>query len=112
MRLLLVTALVAAVAAPAAQAGSSLVGTVGPGYTISLTSGGKRVTKLRPGTYRITVRDRSGDHDFHLQGPGVDEATEVVYRGTTRWTVKLKRGRYTFVCDPHQIIMKGSFRVG
>jgi plastocyanin len=30
---------------------------------------------------------------------------------TTTWTVTLKKGTYTFVCDPHAAIMKGTLRV-
>ena len=90
-----------------------LVATVGPGFTISLaSSSGALVRRLAPGTYTIRVLDRSADHDFHLSGPGVDEATEVVFKGTKTWKVKLRAGRYVYKCDPHEIIMKGSFRVG
>jgi plastocyanin len=90
-----------------------LTATVSPNYTISLkSSSGALVRRLAPGTYTIRVLDRSGDHDFHLSGPGVDEATTVVFKGTKTWKVTLKRGLYTYRCDPHEIIMKGSFRVG
>jgi plastocyanin len=89
-----------------------LVGTVGPGFTISLTKGGKAVKVLKPGTYRITVRDRSSVHDFHLVGPGVNKKTGVSFKGTVVWkNVKLKKGTYRFVCDPHASQMKGSFKV-
>ena len=27
------------------------------------------------------------------------------------WTVTLKRGAYTFLCDPHASAMRGTFRV-
>jgi plastocyanin len=90
-----------------------LLATVGPGYTISLKStSGALVRKLAPGAYTIRVSDKSGNHDFHLTGPGVDESTEVVFKGTKTWKVTLKQGRYTYKCDPHEIIMKGSFSVG
>jgi hypothetical protein len=46
-------------------------------------------------------------HDFHLTGPGVNKKTSVAGTGTTKWTVKLKKGTYHFVCDPHQTIMHG-----
>jgi plastocyanin len=90
-----------------------LIATVSPNYTISLkSSSGALVRKLAPGRYTIRVLDRSGDHDFHLAGPGVDEATTVVFKGTKTWKVTFKRGLYRYKCDPHEIIMKGSFRVG
>jgi plastocyanin len=89
-----------------------LTATVGPGFTISLrTANGRRVTRLRRGRYRITVRDRSSMHNFHLRGPGVNKRTAVGFRGTRTWTVTLRRGRYGFVCDPHARRMRGSFRV-
>lgn len=86
--------------------------TVGPGFTISLrTTAGRRVASLRAGRYRITVRDRSRMHNFHLTGRGVNKKTTLGYQGTTRWTLTLRRGTYRFVCDPHRANMKGSFRV-
>jgi len=110
-------ALVAAVAiaallvAQAQAAAPKLVGTVGPGFTITLTKGGKRVTKLKAGTYKVVVSDRADFHDFHLRGPGVNKSTSVEWKGTKTWTIKLRAGRYTYVCDPHASAMKGSFRV-
>ena len=62
-------ALAALVLAGPATAATKLVATVGPGFTISLTKGGKKVTKLAPGAYTITVRDRSTIHNFLLRGP-------------------------------------------
>jgi plastocyanin len=89
-----------------------LVATVGPSFTISLQSAnGALIRRLRPGTYTIRVRDRSSDHDFHLVGPGVDVATSVVFKGTKTWKVTLRTGRYVYTCDPHEIVMKGSFQV-
>ena len=45
-------------------------GTVGRGFTISLTSGGKKVKSLKSGVrYRFEVTDKSSAHDFHLNGP-------------------------------------------
>ena len=110
-------ALVAAVAVTAlgltavAQAASSLTGTVGPGFTITLTQGGKKVSKLKAGTYTIKIADKSNIHNFHLTGPGVNKKTSVGGTGSTTWTVKLKAGTYKFICDPHASIMKGSFKV-
>jgi plastocyanin len=89
----------------------TLTATVGPGRTISLRSGTRRVSRLTAGRYRIVVRDRSKLHNFHLSGPGVNKRTAVRFSGTVTWTVTLRRGRYTFVCDPHRALMKGGFRV-
>ncbi len=101
----------AATATPATP--TRLTGTVGPGFTITLTKAGKRVTALKPGSYAITVNDRSTSHNFRLKGPGVNKATTVAFKGTPRkaWVVTLRRGTYTYVCDPHADSMKGSVRV-
>jgi plastocyanin len=108
----LVAAATLVVSAPAGAAPKVLKGSVGPGFTISLTSGGKKVTSLKAGTYRFDVSDRSPIHDFHLSGPGVNKViTAVSFQGRRSVTVKLKRGTYRYVCDPHASFMKGSFQV-
>jgi plastocyanin len=110
-------ALVAAVAVAAlglsatAQAANTLTGTVGPGFTITLTQGGKKVTALKAGTYVFKIADKSNIHNFHVTGPGVNKSTSVGGTGSSTWTIKLKPGTYKFVCDPHKTIMKGSFKV-
>ena len=112
MKLVALVVLVAALAAPAAVAATpTLNGTVGPGFTITLTQGGKKVTKLKAGTYVFKIADRSTIHDFHLTGPGVNKKTSVTGQGTTTWKLTLKKGTYKYVCDPHASIMKGSFTV-
>lgn len=112
LRLLLPAALLALlVAAAPAAAQTKLQGTVGPGFTITLTQNGKKVTSLKPGRYAITVVDKATMHNFVLRGPGVDkEITGLNYVGTKTATVTLKKGTYTFVCTPHPT-MKGSFTV-
>ena len=108
----LVAAATLVLSASAGAAAKVVNGSVGPGFTISLTSGGKRVTSLKAGTYRFDVSDRSPIHDFHLSGPGVNKViTAVSFQGRRSVTVKLKRGTYRYVCDPHASFMKGSFRV-
>jgi plastocyanin len=106
-------AVLALVLAGPASAATKLVATVGPGFTISLTKGGKKVTKVAPGAYTITVRDRSGAHNFFLRGPGgLTRNSGVAFVGTRTWNVTLRRGKATFVCTPHASMMKGSFTVG
>ena len=90
MRLLssaLIAAAIAAVLAAVAPAGAPLPklrGTVGPGFTIQLKQGTKRVTNLPPGTYALVVSDRSAI---------------------------LRHGTYRYVCDPHRTLMHGRFTV-
>ena len=37
--------------------------------------------------------------------------TSVGGKGTKTFTVTLKKGTYTYVCDPHKSFMKGSFKI-
>jgi plastocyanin len=115
---LLVAVAIAAAALAAAASGSAATartvnGTVGPGFTITLTMQGKNVTKLKAGkAYRFVISDRSSIHDFHLSGPGVNRVfTSVEFTGTKSFVLTLKKGSYRFVCDPHSGIMHGRFLV-
>ena len=117
-RTLVVTAALAGLAALAltssagAAAPTRLVGTVGPGFTITLKKAARPVRLLTPGRYSITVADKSNIHNFHLKGPGLNkEITTVGFVGTKTVILALKKGIYTFVCDPHFTSMKGSFKV-
>lgn len=103
-------ALLLALPATAGTTATRLTATVGPGFTITLKKGTTRVTRLKAGTYTIVVRDRSDDHNFRLRGPGVNKATGVAFVGTRTWTVRLRAGRYTYVCDPHATHMRATFR--
>jgi plastocyanin len=110
----LIAALAALVFLGAGQAMATpkLVGTVGPGFTITLKKGTTAVKTLKAGTYTIKVQDKAGIHNFHLFGPGVNKKTSVSATGTQTWTVKLKPGKYTYQCDPHALSgMKRTFRV-
>ena len=99
------------IVASASAAVPTLKATDGPGFTISLKKGTTKVTKLKAGRYKIVINDLSNIHNFHLTGPGVNKKTGVGPKGTTTWTVTLKKGTYKYVCDPHAAIMKGSFKV-
>jgi alcohol dehydrogenase (cytochrome c) len=98
----------AARALPAAAGARSniLIGTDGPAFTITMNK-----TTVKPGTYTIVIHDKSNIHNFHLFGNGVNKRTSVPAIGTTRWTVKLKKGIYKFQCDPHAAIMNGRLKV-
>jgi plastocyanin len=99
-----------------AQASSSkssgLVGEVGPGFTIEVKKAGKDVKTIRAGKYTMKVEDKGTIHDFHLFGPGLNKKTGVAFKGDKTWKITLKKGRYTYQCDPHAAMgMKGHFRV-
>jgi plastocyanin len=114
-RTLVVVAALGAALTVAASAGAvvpKLTGTVGPGFTITLKRGTAPVRLLKAGTYSITVADKSNIHNFRIKGPGLNrEITSVPFVGTKTVTLRLREGKYMFVCDPHATIMKGSFTV-
>jgi plastocyanin len=113
-RMCMLAAAVVAAATVAGGAGAAtpkLTASVSDPTNISLKMGSKNVTSLTAGKYTIVVADKAADHNFHLNGPGLGEKTSVGGKGTTTWTVTLKKGTYKFVCDPHASFMKGSFTV-
>jgi plastocyanin len=105
-------AAVAVAVAPAAAAPPKLVGTVGPGFTITLTKGGAKVKTLKGGKYTLLIRDKSNIHNFHVRGPGLNKSTGVSFVGSKTITITVKKGTYKYVCDPHATSMHGSFKVG
>ena len=111
----LLTAVTALLTASFALAAPSVTGTLvatdGPGFTITLTKSGKKVTTLPTGTYTVKVQDKSNIHNFHLTGPGINKTTSVGAVGSFTWKVTLKKGTYRYVCDPHASLMKGAFTV-
>ncbi|MDX6408413.1 MAG: hypothetical protein QOE13_1484 [Gaiellaceae bacterium] len=111
-------ALLAALFLPSALARADnprLVARVGlnDSFSISLRdTSGNPVAQLDPGTYEIEVHDLSEEHNFHLVGPGVDQATAVGNLEDTVWTVTLADGKYRFECAAHAATMNGWFTVG
>jgi plastocyanin len=102
-----------AAAAPTAADNVQLVGSVGPGFGISVTdTSGAAVKHLDPGTYTLLVHDLSDEHNFHLSGPGADVSTDVLFVGDKTFTITVRDGTYTFVCDAHPSRMEGSFTAG
>jgi len=92
---------------------TALDGTVGKNdaFTISLTDdAGTDITNLAAGTYKLTVHDDSGIHNFHITGSGVDDKTDIQAAQVKTFTINVKPGTYTFVCDIHPS-MKGTFKV-
>ena len=92
-------------ALPVLAATPKLAGTVGPGFTISM----KKPTKA--GKYTLVVSDKSPIHNFRLKGPGVNVATSVPATGSKTFKITLKKGKYTFLCDPHPTSMVGKFTI-
>jgi plastocyanin len=95
------------------SASGTLKGETGPGFKIEVSQNGKDAETVKAGTYTLEVEDKSDIHNFHLIGPGVDEeVTDVPFVGDKSVTVTLKKGTYTYQCDPHAAQgMKGTFTV-
>lgn len=99
---------VVGVTAAVALAATPVAGSVGPGFTITTA---KRT--LKAGSYTFTITDRSAAHNYRLRGPGLNRAiTTVGFVGRKTVTVTLRKGTYTFLCDPHAGSMRGTIRVG
>ena len=124
MHRILIIGAIAAVAVAAATAAlgqnqgstvTSLKGTVGPGYTISLTKAGKKVKTLKPGMYKITVADKSSLHNFTLEKetkPNIEKhISGTGFTGTKTITVKLVKGHWKYYCSVHEPQMYGWFWV-
>src|SRR3982751_1227304 len=120
MRIALVTTVAACLVAAAASSPGrtsaseqQLVGSVGPGFVITLEdASGAKVTHLDPGSYTLVVHDKSELHNFHLVGPGLDVATDVLAIGDKTFAITVTDGVYNFDCDAHPLTMTGAFAGG
>lgn len=110
-----VVSLALAATAMSRSTATTLNGTVGPGFTIKLTKGGKKVRSLKPGSYKFKISDKSGIHNFVLErvkgGKFEKQLTSILFIGSKSVTLKLKRGKYKYYCAPHEGDMKGFFTV-
>ena len=91
----------------------ALSGTVGPGYTITLTAGGQKIVRLKAGTYKLTIHDKASIHAWSLDGPHgyAKDFTKVPFVGSKTFTVKFVVGKYKYYCPPHESTMFGHFTV-
>ena len=121
---LLALAILAAVVLTAAGAAfghtsstPTLKGVVGPGYSIKLTKGGKRVESLKAGTYTFVISDRSTYHNFTVERekpskPKIEmHLTGTGFTGTKIVKMTLKPGSWSFYCSNHEAQMHGDFKV-
>jgi hypothetical protein len=115
--LLLAPGLAAAVFLVPAQASTpKLIGTVGPGYTITLKKGTAKVKTLKAGKYTFVVTDKSSIHNFTVErekgGPKIEKTlTDTSFQGKKTVTVTLKKGSWKFYCSIHEPQMFGFFKV-
>ena len=102
-----------------AAVSSTMHGVVHPNNDIGLTfddgssvGSQDRVTPTIPaGTYVVRVVDDANEHNFHLVGPGVEQATGIGESQSPTWTVTFQAGgTYRFVCDTHADFMFGLFQ--
>jgi plastocyanin len=95
----------------------TLKGVVGPGFTIKLAKGGKRVKSLKAGKYRFVIADKSTFHNFTVERekpakPKLEKhITSVPFKGTKTVVITLKPGSWRFYCAPHESQMHGGFAV-
>ena len=115
---LLIAALVAlALAASTSAMGTAtkLTGTVGPGFTITLKKGTKKVTTLKAGKYTFVVTDKSPIHNFTLEretgGKFEKTLTATSFQGKKTVTVALKKGKWKYFCSVHASQMFGFIKV-
>jgi plastocyanin len=121
---LLVLAVLTAVALTVAGAALSrststptLKGVVGPGYSIKLTKGGKRVKSLKAGKYRFVISDKSSFHNFTVERekptkPKLEKhITSTAFTGSKTIVMTLKPGSWSFYCSIHEAQMHGDFKV-
>ena len=95
----------------------TLKGVVGPGYSIKLTKGGKKIESLKAGTYKFVISDRSTYHNFTLERekpskPKLEKhLTGTAFTGTKTVEMTLKPGSWSFYCSNHEAQMHGDFKV-
>jgi plastocyanin len=108
---------VAIVASAEARSSSTrLIGTVGPGYTITLKKGTAKVKTLKAGKYTFVITDKASIHDFTIErekgGPKIEKTlTGTSFQGKKTVTVTLKKGSWKFYCSIHEPQMFGFFKV-
>ena len=95
----------------------TLKGVVGPGYSIKLTKGGKRVKSVKAGKYRFVITDKSTFHNFTVERekpskPKLEKhITSTAFKGSKTIVMTLKPGSWRFYCSIHEAQMHGDFTV-
>jgi plastocyanin len=115
-RKLLITAVLVLVGALAVAAVTSASSTVNVSASKTKLAFNKKTLHAKRGTVTLVMSNPSGTpHAIAIEGHGVDKDGKTVGKGkTSRVTVKLKKGTYTFYCpvDGHRAAgMKGKLIV-
>jgi len=103
----------AATAFARSEATPTLVGTVGPSFSITLKKNNTVVRTLKAGRYKLVIRDRASIHAFSLDGPHgyAKDFTTIPFVGTKTFILKLVAGKYKAYCPNHESIMFQHFIV-
>jgi hypothetical protein len=92
-----------------------LVGTVGPGFTITLKKNGVAVKSLKAGPYLLVVHDKGSIHSFVIEkekgGTFEKTITSVPFVGTKTFKIRLTAGKWEVYCRPHEAMMHKDFTV-
>jgi hypothetical protein len=108
---------VAGAAFSRSSATPTLKGVVGPGYTISLKKGGKKVTSLKAGRYKLVISDKASFHNFTLErekpsSPKIEKhITSTAFTGSKTLVMTLKKGSWRAYCSIHEDQMHQDFKV-
>jgi plastocyanin len=95
----------------------TLKGVVGPGFTISLKKGGKKVKTLKAGKYKFVIADKSTIHNFtvereHPSKPKLEKhITSTPFTGPKTLVMTLKPGSWRYYCSNHELQMHHDFKV-
>jgi plastocyanin len=92
---------------------TTLNGSDGPGFTITLKHNGKLVKTMKTGSYKFVISDKSSIHGFSLDGPHgfAKDFTAIPFTGSKTFTLRLKAGKYKYYCPNHESTMFGHFTV-
>jgi hypothetical protein len=114
----LLTALVyAATAFSSTSSTPTLKGVVGPGFTITLKKGGKKVKTLKAGKYKFVISDKSSLHNYtvereHPSKPHMEKhITSTAFTGSKTLVWTLKPGSWRAYCSVHEAQMHLDFKV-
>jgi hypothetical protein len=95
----------------------TLKGVVGPGYTIKMTKGSKKVTSLKAGKYKFVINDKAAIHNYTVERekpskPKLEyHVTSTPFVGSKTKVITLKPGSWRAYCSVHESLMHIDFKV-
>jgi hypothetical protein len=113
--LLALATMVFLASAQASMGRSTLIGTVGPGFNITLKQGTKLVKTLKAGRYTFVITDKASIHNFTLTqtkgGHFSRMLTGTAFTGKKTVTVTLRKGSWKAFCSVHPTAVVRLFTV-